>query len=91
MVNGNFPDDRAQYFAKVIQHAMVRRDERLVVVVDPDTGIEPPAGGNSKHIKRSELASIYAALRTSDLLAVYQHRWRDTQWLDAARDASPRA
>lgn len=81
--------DRAAYFVAVgraIDDA-VGSAVRVLVLLDPDTGIEPASGANSKHVRRTDLAETYARLRAGDVLAVYQHRWRDEGWLTLARGA----
>jgi hypothetical protein len=46
-----------------------------VVLLDPDTGMEPPSGADRKHIKAREVEVLWAALDPGDWMVLYQHRW----------------
>jgi hypothetical protein len=57
----------------------------LIVFLDPDTGIAPDGGAELKHVSRDELQSIYESLHSRDVLVVYQHKWRDGEWVGIAK------
>lgn len=80
-------DDRVGYFGRTARaiDGATRDVARLLVLLDPDTGIAPASGGGSKHVRPAELAGVYGRLRAGDVLAVYQHRWRDKGWLGSAK------
>lgn len=87
MVAGTM-EDRPRYFADVLAALDdATAPQRRLVLLDPDTGIAPRSGGNRTHVLRHELADVYGRLRKGDLLAVYQHRWRDKGWFGAAQRA----
>jgi len=74
---------RVAYFTDVRAQLSNRR-ARIVVFFDPDTGMaDRPAG--SAHIGCSELADAWDELRTGDVLAVYQHSWRNPDWRQHAK------
>lgn len=86
MVPGLMTDRRA-YFAhtaREIEAAMVH-DARVLVLLDPDTGIEPRSGGTPAHVLRREVADVYGRLRVGDLVAMYQHKRRTADWLPATK------
>ncbi|SHK16761.1 hypothetical protein SAMN02745216_03002 [Desulfatibacillum alkenivorans DSM 16219] len=53
----------------------------LLVFLDPDTGLAVKNPGN-KHVTVEEVATIWNALKPSDCLVLYQHSFRDTDWLE---------
>jgi len=56
-------------------------DERLIVFLDPDTGIAPASGYDFKHVTGGELCKIYESMHKGDLLVFYQHARRDSDWV----------
>jgi len=50
--------------------------------VDPDTGIEPPQGGGVRHIRVAEVVQLLPP-ESHRLLLVYQHSFREENWVDA--------
>lgn len=79
--------DRRGYFKQVAREidAAARDSSRLLVLLDPDTGIEPPSGGTRAHLLRGEIADVYGRVRAGDLVAMYQHKRRTADWLPATR------
>jgi hypothetical protein len=73
--------------AEKLRHLRAEAARPVLLLPDPDTGIEPVSGGSRKHVLRSELASLYSALAGNDVLAVYQHAPRqfDPNWIDEKR------
>lgn len=50
--------------------------EKKIVFLDPDTGLEPrESGGGAEHIKREEVKQIFGSLNAGDFLVFYQHRF----------------
>ena len=49
---------------------------RKIVLLDPDTGIEPDSGGKDKHVFRREVSLFWQALVPGDWLVIYQHKPR---------------
>jgi hypothetical protein len=50
-----------------------------VVFFDPDTGMADCLS-SSAHIGCSELADTWEVMGAGDILAEYQHAWRDPTW-----------
>jgi len=64
---------RSEYFGCVVAALSSRsREERYVVLIDPDTGI---AGSKptSKHVCLRDLEMVWNAMLTDDVLLIYQH------------------
>jgi len=59
---------------------------RLIVFLDPDTGIEPQKG-DLKHVKKCEIKAIYTALNPGDCLVFYQHSRRTKNWIKDTRNS----
>ena len=57
---------------------------RKIVLLDPDTGIEPKTA-KPEHVTVQEINELWKVLSPEDWLAVYQHRYRDQHWQDKAR------
>ena len=70
----------------------VKRDRRarLLVFLDPDTGIAPKRA-KLEHVTDSELEQIYGAMRKGDLLVFYQHARRRKEWRKETRSQFARA
>lgn len=64
--------------------------ENKVVLLDPDTGMEPQEA-RREHVKAAEVRSLWAALVPGDWLVLYQHRWRDVAWRETASEKFRRA
>jgi len=73
------------YFEKVIALLNAREASRRdIVFLDPDNGI---AGANAgpEHVRVEHLKSVWAALRPADSLIIYQHQYRQTDWVGTKR------
>lgn len=68
-------EDRAAY-AQIVARRLGERtpDDRLVVLLDPDTGLEPPGHPNMKHVLESEVRDVWDRLQPGDVLMLYQHQ-----------------
>jgi len=87
IVNEPFdPRDRRSYLAAI--HASIGDDFRhgLLVLLDPDTGLEPQNGkGKATHATVEEVRDIWSRLPTEAILGLYQHAWREKGWLENAK------
>lgn len=81
--------NRASYFAEVCRKMRVS-EPRSVWFFDPDTGIEPNRADGT-HIKKQELRDAFAALKSGDFLACYQHNTRRGDWRGCAHKKLARA
>lgn len=77
-LNDFHPSHREQY---IIDAAQFIREIAgcKVVLLDPDTGIEP-GKAKPEHVKVSEIRAIWEVLETKDWLVVYQHALHSTGW-----------
>ncbi len=64
------------------------KQERCVVFLDPDTGLEPQNSPKLDHVLESEVSDIWEAMEMSDLLVLYQHQTnRNGQpWIEPKRN-----
>ena len=74
--------DRGPYFGRVVE-ALQRISGSKAVLLDPDTGFEPDQP-NANHVTGGDVRAIWNALGAGDWLLLYQHRWRDKQWISHA-------
>ena len=66
--------DRDSYFAAAKKLIDSFNQERCVVFLDPDTGLEPNRNTNEKHVRNSELQVVWDALPRGWILVFYQHK-----------------
>ena len=86
--------DRALYTQRVLRSIRAAGNDRCLVFLDPDTGLEPDNGKPGlEHVRESELLTIWRALRKGDLLVFYQHRTnrRNEEWIEPKRKQFERA
>ena len=77
--------DRAAYVRDA--HEWLNQiNESRVVLLDPDTGIEPRCRGSSRHLKVTEVRQFWDGLARGNVLAIYQHAPRGVaMWEEAGR------
>lgn len=80
-----FTSPRGGYVEEVIRLICDCQRKPKLVFLDPDTGIAPPSGAGLEHVKPSELAEVFSALGTGDVLVFYQHARRVKDWLTETR------
>jgi hypothetical protein len=70
-----------EYFRLVTERiGELQQKERVLVFIDPDTGIEPASGAQDEHLRAKDLFLVWKALRAGDKLIVYQHASRKGNW-----------
>jgi hypothetical protein len=69
---------RTSYIRKAIKVIRSQPKPRIVLL-DPDNGMAPICP-NLAHVKQHEVRDIFKALHPGDILAIYQHAWRETKW-----------
>ncbi len=75
-----------EYFSSVVTRlSELQRMGKVLVFIDPDTGVEPTSGANDEHVRGKDLRTVWKALRPGDKLIVYQHASRSASWRDALR------
>jgi hypothetical protein len=77
-------DGSHEYFAGLAKKIQQLHPRRLIVFLDPDTGIAPKRTGH-KHVGYSELKDVFSELSIGDWLAFYQHRPRRKEWVSERR------
>ena len=84
-INGQnlFPQRRKQYIQHIADSLRNHADGK-VVLLDPDTGIEPKQA-SPEHVKITEIQEIWEALSPGDWLVIYQHAFRDKKWREKSR------
>jgi hypothetical protein len=75
---------RSEYLEVVQNHLRQWSGSRKIVLLDPDTGIEPKAA-KPEHVTMQEIRELWEVLSSGDWLAVYQHRYRDRNWQATTR------
>jgi hypothetical protein len=72
-----------EYFKIAIERVkQLQEREKLLVFIDPDTGLEPNSGGKDEHIRVKDLWAVWEALLPRSLLVLYQHASRTKGWED---------
>lgn len=66
--------DRRLYLHIVLDRIRQRTQLPGIVFLDPDTGLEPSGKAGPEHVLESELAEIWDALCSGDILVFYQHQ-----------------
>jgi hypothetical protein len=75
---------RESYVQKILEILQIFHDQRLIVFLDPDTGLAPKTAG-LEHVRPDELLAIYSHLKPQDWLVLYQHRQRRRDWIEYNR------
>ena len=76
-------EGRGAYTASLLR-SIKEISENIILLLDPDTGLEPPNGkASEKHIKEDELSDIWTALRKDSFLVLYQHapQYKRNGWI----------
>src|SRR5438309_781606 len=65
--------DRDGYLRAATSFISSFSQERCVVFLDPDTGLEPKGGGDTKHVLNREALTFWEALPKGWVFVFYQH------------------
>lgn len=65
--------NRADYLNAALNYVAFFSDERCIVLLDPDTGLEPNGGGDAKHVTEKEARQFWTALQAGSIFVFYQH------------------
>jgi hypothetical protein len=85
--------DRGAYLSAALGYVSSFGQERCVVFLDPDTGLEPNGGGDAKHVLESEALAFWDALPRASVFAFYQHQTNRAgrPWIEDKRAQLARA
>ncbi len=78
--------ERQEYF-DAVSNRLIRRSngERYVILLDPDNGISGKRP-KSEHVCANELSATRSAMVPGDVLLVYQHQFRDKEWISKRQE-----
>jgi hypothetical protein len=84
--------NRNDYLQIVLQRIQRRAQLPSIVLLDPDTGLEPRFAG-PEHVLDSELEVMWKALLSGDIMVFYQHQTNrnGTPWIEAKKAQFERA
>lgn len=81
-------DPQREYFMQVFQE-LKKRTYRKVVLLDPDTGLQPGKRSTERHITLENVKTTYESLGSGDFLVIYQHKplfeKKEEDWKEARR------
>ena len=77
---------RNQYIQELCDSLEQFKSTSLVLFLDPDNGIEPQKA-NLRHVKKSEIKTIFKKLKVKDCLVFYQHARRKANWIEETRNS----
>ena len=77
------PKQRREYIREVA-YFLKSRPEKKVVLLDPDTGIEPKKA-LPEHVRVVDIQELWAALSQGGWLVLYQHASMQTDWREVTR------
>lgn len=84
--------DRAKYKRGILKHVLRQTKGSLVVLLDPDTGLESKHPG-LEHVLESEVVEVWRAMRSGDVLVFYQNQTnkKGLPWIEPKRRQFERA
>lgn len=85
--------DRKAYFRCALSFVASFANERCVVFLDPDTGLEPANGADAKHVLDQEAGEVWSALTAGTLFVFYQHKTNQSAepWIEPKREQLAKA
>ena len=82
-------EKRNAYFDARVKDVEDRKNRKLIVFLDPDTGLQPEKSQvTEKHVRKKEVERLYNVLRLGDWLALYQHGWwpKERSWQEISKE-----
>ena len=85
-------EDRKTYISKSLQFISQFQNDKSIVFLDPDTGLEPKRPG-LQHVLESEAKLIYDHLIDGDIFVFYQHQTnrKGKAWIKPKKEQLARA
>ena len=86
-------EDRVSYLAGAIKFIASFSQEKCLVFLDPDTGLEPERSPGVEHVLASEARAVWDSMKARDVFVFYQHQTnRNGQpWVEPKRIQLERA
>lgn len=73
-----------QEYVQCVSELLKAKPEKKVVLLDPDTGIEPRRA-KREHVKEEEVRKFWETLNPGDWMVLYQHSNRKAKWQEDAK------
>ena len=89
-VFGDLFKNRDSYLGSVKAFLSKFSEERCIVFLDPDIGLEPQHP-TLDHVLESEAKTIWEDTKSGDVYVLYQHRFFDRNWVELKRSQLARA
>lgn len=80
-----FDPNRRDGYAEIYIAAIREMTGPRIVLVDPDTGLEPSGGAKPEHATEAEIRKIWNCLDPDDVLVMYQHARRTEHWREEVK------
>ena len=86
-------NDRPGYLRDVSKYLSQYQKEKLIVFLDPDTGLWPETKYSDKHVLEEEAKKIFGALKPGDVFVFYQHQTnrRGEEWIGPKKNQLAKA
>ncbi|MHB8829162.1 MAG: hypothetical protein ACYC6Q_06500 [Syntrophales bacterium] len=66
--------DRKNYLLEAKEFISLYKEDKCIVFLDPDTGLEPTTRPTLKHVLNDEANDFWSCLKSDDILVLYQHQ-----------------
>jgi len=83
-VKEDFKSRNRRGYSSIIQGCLQDCDHPLLLFLDPDTGLAVNRV-NAEHVSGEDVRAAWSFLKRNNWLVLYQHSWRNAEWLDIAR------
>jgi hypothetical protein len=80
-----FDPKRRREYIREVADCLKSRSGKKIVLLDPDTGIEPKKRASPTHVKVIEIQEHWEVLSQGDWLVLYQHASRKANWCECMR------
>lgn len=82
-----FEKDRDAYHRDAIKYIQKFNDERCIIFLDPDTGLEPSRKPKLEHVLNKEAKAVFDGMKSKDVFVFYQHQTNrnGSPWIEEKR------
>lgn len=81
-----FTESRREEYLAEVKDFILNQPKPRIAFLDPDTGLKPKKSKGAKYVYDNELKEIWNVLWKGDLLVLYQHKFRDSNWIKIKRE-----